>query len=347
VETVPATQVTDADAVLGGTVTDDGGRPVTRKGVVVATSPDPSLENGATIVADSAGTGAFVLNGAQLASGTTYHVRAFATNHVGSAYGTEVVFTTRTSVVFDGGLAAFARHLLPGDSHFYDFSVAGPRLVSFSSAGGAPLRAELLSSGGSVIETFTGDADFTISELLRAGDYVLRIHRTAGIGTSAAYSLDLDASVAAVPRPDVSVGTTTSASVGKSVYLPTGQEVTLNTRRLGPVNLYAAVANRGNLPDTLTASAGGGTRAFGVRWFSGVANVTAGLITGTFLTQELTASSAEVSLRAEVSPDGRQPGRRRGNRGLIQGRTLILPVRAVSTFDSGLTDGATIRVRTK
>jgi hypothetical protein len=337
--------VTAAGAVLGGTVTDDGGRPVTRKGVVVATSPGPSLGNGATIVADSAGTGAFVVNGTPLAPGTTYHVRAFATNAVGSAYGPEVVFTTRTPVVFDGGLAAFSRPLLPGDSHFYDFSLAGPRIVSFSSGGGAPLRAELLTSGGAVIASFTGDADFVITELLRAGDHVLRVYRTTGPAAAQTYSLSIDATAVAAPRPDVSVGRTAAAWVGKSVYLPAGQEVALKSRRPGPVNAYAAIANRGNLPDILTASAGGVNRAFSVRWFSGGTNVTAGLVSGTFRTQELTASSGEVSLRVSVSAKQRPPAGRAGRPVRIPAETLILPVRAASVSDPSRTDGATIRLR--
>jgi uncharacterized repeat protein (TIGR02543 family) len=48
-----------------------------------------------------AGTGAFTSSITGLTAGTLYHVRAYATNSTGTAYGADVTFTTQTTVTFN------------------------------------------------------------------------------------------------------------------------------------------------------------------------------------------------------------------------------------------------------
>ena len=50
------------------------------------------------ITTDGTGTGSFVSNLTGLLPGTTYHVRAYATNSAGTAYGNDVPFTTTPAV---------------------------------------------------------------------------------------------------------------------------------------------------------------------------------------------------------------------------------------------------------
>jgi len=73
-------------------VTDDGGGNVTAKGVCWSTSQSPTLDDDFTD--EGPGTGSFTSNLTGLADGTTYYVRAYATNSAGTAYGNEVSFTT-------------------------------------------------------------------------------------------------------------------------------------------------------------------------------------------------------------------------------------------------------------
>ena len=91
------TQITEATAVAGGNVTSDGGATVTERGVCVATVSNPTTSN-AKVTAGS-GTGSFTCNLTGLQANTTYYVRAYAINSKGTAYGTEVSFTTNKSVV--------------------------------------------------------------------------------------------------------------------------------------------------------------------------------------------------------------------------------------------------------
>ena len=79
-------------ATCGGNVTGTGGGNVTAKGVCWGTSPNPTVEDSHTT--DGDGTGLFASELAGLSQGTTYYIRAYATNFAGTAYGEELSFTT-------------------------------------------------------------------------------------------------------------------------------------------------------------------------------------------------------------------------------------------------------------
>jgi len=83
----------------GGTVTAEGGSPVTARGVCWSTSANPTISNSRTN--DGGGPGSFASEISGLSPNTTYHVRAYATNSVGTAYGNDVTFTTDPLTVTD------------------------------------------------------------------------------------------------------------------------------------------------------------------------------------------------------------------------------------------------------
>ena len=100
VTTAVVTQITETSAVVGGNVTSDGGASVTERGVVYSTKPNPVITNlNNTIRPCGSGTGEFTYTITGLQSNTTYYVRAYAKNDVGTAYGEEVSFTTKVEVV--------------------------------------------------------------------------------------------------------------------------------------------------------------------------------------------------------------------------------------------------------
>jgi len=92
VSTVAATEITINSAVSGGTIISDGGEDITEKGVCWSTAVSPTIADSRTN--HGTGTDDFVSNIVGLAEGTTYYVRAYATNDVGTAYGNEITFTT-------------------------------------------------------------------------------------------------------------------------------------------------------------------------------------------------------------------------------------------------------------
>ena len=92
VTTTQVTNITQTSATGGGNVTADGGASVTARGVCWSTSHNPTVSGSYTT--NGTGTGIFTSSITGLTANTTYFVRAYATNSVGTAYGSEVSFTT-------------------------------------------------------------------------------------------------------------------------------------------------------------------------------------------------------------------------------------------------------------
>ena len=92
VTTDTANNITDTTAVFIGNVTSDGGSAVTARGVCWSTLQNPTLNDSHTT--NGSGIGNFTSNITGLTAGTTYYVRAYATNDAGTAYGNQFVFFT-------------------------------------------------------------------------------------------------------------------------------------------------------------------------------------------------------------------------------------------------------------
>ena len=93
VTTTAASSVTSTSASSGGNVISDGGASITARGVCWSTSANPTTSNGTTT--DDTGVGAFTSAITGLSPGTTYHVRAYATNSANlTGYGDNISFDT-------------------------------------------------------------------------------------------------------------------------------------------------------------------------------------------------------------------------------------------------------------
>ena len=90
--TSAVTEITENSVLCGGTVTDEGSDAVTERGVCWGTSHNPTIND--SLTAEGSGIGSFTSSITELESSTTYYVRAYATNDVGTAYGQEIAFTT-------------------------------------------------------------------------------------------------------------------------------------------------------------------------------------------------------------------------------------------------------------
>lgn len=119
--------ITSTSFVAGGNVTADGGSSVTSRGIQRSLSIDMTSPTNTTM---GSGTGAFTGTISGLTAGTTYYLRAFATNAIGTVYGeiisvatlggptvvtippysiTSSTAVTGCDVVSDGGTAITAR----------------------------------------------------------------------------------------------------------------------------------------------------------------------------------------------------------------------------------------------
>ena len=95
VTTSSVTDITQTSATGGGNVTDDGGANVTERGICWSTSQNPTVSD--SHGTSGTGTGSFTVSMSGLTENTTYYVRAYAVNSVGTSYGSEVSFTTMAS----------------------------------------------------------------------------------------------------------------------------------------------------------------------------------------------------------------------------------------------------------
>jgi uncharacterized protein (TIGR02145 family) len=148
--TYPGTDITINSVKLGGEITNDGGSPVTARGICWGLSTNPSFEGWHTT--DGDGSGIFSTTITDLNPNTIYHARAYAENSVGIAYGNEITFTTNTAapqvitndlisissntavsgghITYDGGAAIIARGVCWS-------TVPGPDLSDLFSNNGA------------------------------------------------------------------------------------------------------------------------------------------------------------------------------------------------------------------
>lgn len=99
VVTSNVTNITTTTATCGGNVVSDGGLDVTARGVCWSTSQNPTLSDSHTT--DDTGTGEFQSSLSALNAYTTYYVRAYATNSIGTAYGEQKTF--KTLMIFPEG----------------------------------------------------------------------------------------------------------------------------------------------------------------------------------------------------------------------------------------------------
>jgi len=95
VTTTAVSDITALSSVSGGTIISSGGAEIVNRGVCWSTSNNPTIANNVTQDWGSSFT-SFISG---LAPNTTYYVRAFATNSVGTAYGNQVSFTTPAFVI--------------------------------------------------------------------------------------------------------------------------------------------------------------------------------------------------------------------------------------------------------
>lgn len=93
--TAAITSITLTGAVSGGNITSNGGAPVTARGVCWNSFTAPTTSNNKTT--DATGTGTFTSTLTGLTAGSTYFVRAFATNSAGTNI-------THAPVVADWGI---------------------------------------------------------------------------------------------------------------------------------------------------------------------------------------------------------------------------------------------------
>jgi uncharacterized protein (TIGR02145 family) len=213
--TAAVTSVTSTTASSGGNITDDGGGNITVRGVCWATSASPTTGNSKTT--NGTGTGSFTSNITGLQPGTTYHVRAYATNSAGTAYGNDLIFYTVAVIPTISTTAA------SGITH-----ISASSGGNITSNGGSTVTVSGVCWGiahnPSITGSYTTDGNSTgvysssISGLIPGTLYYVRAYATNGVGT--AYGNEVSFTTNPITNPTVatltlsSVASTTATSGG-------------------------------------------------------------------------------------------------------------------------------------
>lgn len=247
--TIPNT-ITQTSAKSGGSIANDGGFSVIAKGVCWSTTTSPTIVNSKT--SDGSGTSSFSSSLTGLIGGTLYYVRAYATNSIGTAYGTQTSFTTSpkilSTITTTTATSIGQNSAITGGNISSDGGASvTERGVCWSSTKATPTIADNTSSNG----TGTGIFTSSMTGLTASTTYYYRAYATNSAGT--AYGLTMSFLTNAITTPTISL--TTSAS-----------SITQNTATSG---------------GTISSDGGSSITVRGICWSSSTSSPTVSLSTKT------------------------------------------------------------------
>ena len=176
VTTAGVTEITKTTALSGGEITSDGDAPVTARGLCWSTKVNPTTIAD-TYTNDGSGLGSFSSNMIRLTPATTYYIRAYATNSIGTAYGNEVSFTTSPLTIGDeyqGGKIAYI--LQQGDPGYVAGEMHGIiAAVADLSSGIQWHNGSDVATGATATAIGTGNANtIAIVDVQGAGNYAAK-----------------------------------------------------------------------------------------------------------------------------------------------------------------------------
>jgi len=178
--TTIATSITAVSATIGGTVPNDGGAAVTERGFCISKLPNPTINNKIT---NGSGVGSFASNITGLEANTTYYVRVFATNIVGTAYGNEISFTTKDGIVTLTTTTAFSITTTSATSGGTITNDGGATITARGICWSTSTKPTIANSKSTSIGTI-GSFTINFSNLNTGTTYYLRAYATNATGTT-------------------------------------------------------------------------------------------------------------------------------------------------------------------
>jgi uncharacterized protein (TIGR02145 family) len=211
VTTAAISNVTETSAQGGGNVTDDGGNAVTARGVCWSTSQNPVVTGSHTT--DGGGTGSFTSQLTGLVCSTTYYVKAYATNSVGTAYGAQRSFKTsdcpvELPTVTTAAIGNITRTTAEGGGNVTD---DGGGTVSARGVCWSTSQNPTISGSHSTDGSGPGSFTSTLSGLACGTSYYVRAYATNEAGTAYGAQTNFSTSNCIVP-PTVTTNDATNVT---------------------------------------------------------------------------------------------------------------------------------------
>ena len=182
VSTSGISEITINSVKAGGSVLSDGGAEVTSRGVCWSTAQQPT--NADNLTSDGSGTGDFNSTLTGLEEGTTYYLRAYATNSEGTSYGEEVSFTTiATSIATITTAAVTSITTISGVT---GGNITNDGLLTITARGVAWATSQNPTVEGNHTADGTGAGEFTsnLTGLVDGTVYYVRAYATNSKGTA-------------------------------------------------------------------------------------------------------------------------------------------------------------------
>src|SRR5450759_1846421 len=227
--TTNITDITINSATSGGSITKDGGAAVTARGICWGTTAKPVISGSHT--SDNTGTGSFTSSLTDLTPNTDYHVRAYATNKAGTAYGADVTFTTTAIVVPTLTTTAVTAITLTTAASGGTITADGGGAVTARGVCRATTTAPTITNTITTDGTGTGSFTSNLTGLLPATKYYVRAYATNTTGTAYGDELSFTTSSIAVATLTTTAATSitlTTAVSGGSIASNGGAVITVS-----------------------------------------------------------------------------------------------------------------------
>jgi len=251
--TTAGATITSSSASSGGTITSDGGAEITSRGIVYGTSTNSYTYT----VTTGTGTGTYTSSMSGLSPATTYYVKAFATNSVGTVYGPEINFTTIAIAPSITTNAASSVTKYAATSGGIITSNGGSAIsasgICWSSNNTTPTISDSKTTDGTTSGTFTS----TLTGLTAGTTYYVRAYAINGIGTSYGSVQNFTTSSSSSANP-VLVSTTTASGIS-STTATTGGNVTDEGSTQVSVRGLVYGTTTGSSTYSVTVGSGAGT----------------------------------------------------------------------------------------
>lgn len=215
--------ITINSAKLYGFVQTYNGAAITERGFVYSTSPNPTTSSTKAIVSGQLGT--IYTNLTELSPDTTYYVRAYAINSVGTEYGTEFSFTTDANpqVVTVSG----SKHTVTSQTDFEKGDYENN--IDLTTTSGSILLSKGTTTNSSILDTTTAHFNlgtYTGTSTTQNDDGEIVITDTSGGTPSGEFSKTINAdstsdwlTLADIPESMIAA---TSAVIDGNIYIASG-----------------------------------------------------------------------------------------------------------------------------
>jgi hypothetical protein len=204
--TYVVSEITITTAACGGLIISDGGAAITERGLCWSTGETPTIADSKITSSSTAVSFTSAITG--LTGGTTYYLRAYATNSAGTGYGTAVSFTTlpvEVPVLTTSAASAITETTAASGGNITSDggSAVTARGVCWNTAAD-PTTADSKTTDG----TGTGEFTSAITGLTAGTIYYVRAYATNSAGTAYGSAVSFS-TLSAAGAPEL---TTTTAS---------------------------------------------------------------------------------------------------------------------------------------